>query len=198
MTHVVLIRPGSTVYDEQNRVQGSLDLPLSDLGRAEVAQLADRLGSLEQIQLSALYSGPSQSAWRTAESIGRVVGLRPKRIDEFRNLDQGLWQGLLVEEIRRRHQRVFRQWMDDPFAICPPQGEASEDALERVLNALRPIIRRHRDEEIGLVACEPIAQLIGAQLRGSSRVALDDAIPAAGFERIAVAPDWGRNGDPHA
>ena len=31
MTQVVLIRPGATVYDEQNRVQGILDIPLSDL-----------------------------------------------------------------------------------------------------------------------------------------------------------------------
>ena len=43
MTQVVLIRPGATAYDEQNRVQGVLDIPLSDRGRAEVARLAERL-----------------------------------------------------------------------------------------------------------------------------------------------------------
>ena len=37
MTQVLLIRPGATVLDEQNRVQGVLDVPLSDRGRAEVA-----------------------------------------------------------------------------------------------------------------------------------------------------------------
>ena len=43
MTQVVLIRPGATVYDEQNRVQGTLDIPLSERGRAEVAHLAETL-----------------------------------------------------------------------------------------------------------------------------------------------------------
>jgi len=43
MTQVVLIRPGATVYDEQNRVQGALDLPLSERGWAEVAELAEKL-----------------------------------------------------------------------------------------------------------------------------------------------------------
>ena len=38
MTQVVLIRPGATVYDEQNRVQGVLDVPLSDRGWSEVAE----------------------------------------------------------------------------------------------------------------------------------------------------------------
>jgi broad specificity phosphatase PhoE len=45
MTQVVLIRPGATVYDEQNRVQGILDIPLSERGRAEVAQLVERLAA---------------------------------------------------------------------------------------------------------------------------------------------------------
>src|SRR4028118_2388012 len=47
MTQVVLIRPGATVYDEQNRVQGVLDIPLSERGLAEVALLAERLAGVE-------------------------------------------------------------------------------------------------------------------------------------------------------
>ncbi len=191
MTQVVLIRPGATVYDEQNRVQGILDLPLSDRGRAEVATLAERVSELE---LAALYCGPSQSALRTAEVVGRALGLRPRRIDELRNLDQGLWQGLQIEEIRRRHLKIFRQWLDDPFTVQPPQGEDVELACERIKTALRPMVKRHRDESIGLVACEPIAQLIAAQLRRDPRVQLDEQVPTGGFERITVAPEWGRNG----
>ncbi len=192
MTQVVLIRPGATVYDEQNRVQGVLDLPLSDRGLAEVACLAESLAGLD---LAALYCGPSQSAVRTAECVGRALGLRPRRIDELRNLDQGLWQGLQIEEIRRRHLKVFRQWIDDPFTVQPPQGEDVEHALERVNAALRPLVRRHRVEAIGLVACEPIAQLIAAQLRRDLKVQLDEHVPTGGFETIHVAPEWGRNGE---
>lgn len=195
MTQVVLIRPGATVYDEQKRVQGCLDLPLSDRGRAEAAVLAERLSALASTAFAALYCGPSQSALKTGEIIGRALGLRPKRIDELRNLDQGLWQGLQIDEIRRRHLRVFRQWADDPFAVQPPQGESAEEALDRVVAALKPLIRRHRDETIGLVACEPISHLIAAQLRRDDRIKLDDSMTTAGFERIAVPPDWGRNGD---
>ena len=35
MSRVLLIRPGATAFDEQHRVQGILDLPLSDRGRVE-------------------------------------------------------------------------------------------------------------------------------------------------------------------
>src|SRR6478609_7828231 len=84
MTQVVLIRPGATLYDEQHRVQGVLDVPLSDRGRAEVEELAEKLAGLE---LTALYCGPGESVVRTADVVGKSLGLRPKRVEELRNLD---------------------------------------------------------------------------------------------------------------
>jgi broad specificity phosphatase PhoE len=196
MTQVVLIRPGATVYDEQNRVQGILDVPLSERGWAEVALLAEKLAEpLAGFELAALYCGPSESAVRTAEAIGRALGLRPRRVEELRNLDQGLWQGLQVEEIKRRHQKVFRQWIEDPCTICPPHGEPVDGARERIRAALKPLIKRHRDEAIGLVAGEPIAQFIACDLRRDPRVQLSEHVPTGQFERIEVCPEWGRNGD---
>ena len=196
MTQIVLIRPGATAYDEQNRVQGILDIPLSDRGRAEVAQLAETLASptTSTVTLAALYCGPGESAVRTAEILGKALGLRPRRIEDLRNLDQGLWQGLQLDEIKRRNLKVFRQWLDDPVTVCPPQGETIACALERIKAALRPLIRRHHDEVIGLVVGEPIAQLIACHLRRTPRVQLDDHVPTGGFERIEVIPELRRNG----
>ncbi len=183
MTQVVLIRPGATVYDEQDRVQGVLDLPLSERGKIEVERLAERLSAAS---LSVVYCGPGESVVRTADAVARAFGLRPKRIDDLRNLDQGLWQGLQLDEIKRRNLKVFRQWQDDPRTICPPQGETVEDAMDRIKTALRPLLRRHRDETIGLVVGEPLAQLIACYLRGNPRVQLDDDVATGDFERIDV------------
>lgn len=191
MTQVVLIRPGSTVYDEENRVQGILDIPLSERGRLEVVALAE---SLTGITLAALYCGPGESVIRTAEAVGKVLGLRPKRVDDLRNLDQGLWQGLQVDELKRRHLRVFRQWLDAPLTICPPQGEDVELAMQRIKDALKPLVRRHKDEAIGLVVGEPIAQLIACHLRRDPHVHLEEHSPACAVERIMVVPELLRNG----
>ena len=43
MLQIVLIRPGSTDYDVQGRIQGSLDIPLSEQGLAEAAAVAEQL-----------------------------------------------------------------------------------------------------------------------------------------------------------
>jgi broad specificity phosphatase PhoE len=195
MSHVVLIRPGATAYDEQNRVQGVLDLPLSERGRAEVAHLVEELSlSPECASLGALYCGPGENVVRTAECVGRVLGIRPRRIDELRNLDQGLWQGLQIDEIKRRNTRVFRQWIEDPRTICPPHGETVENAMERIRSVLRPMLRRHQGESIGLVLGEPLARFVSCYLRREPRLQLDEFRPGCGYERIDVTPEQPRGG----
>jgi broad specificity phosphatase PhoE len=188
---VALIRPGATLYDEQQRLQGSLDLPLTRRGEEEVASLAERL---LPTGITAIYFGPGDSLQRTAEAIGRAVGVRPKVIDDLRNLDQGLWQGLQFEEIRRRNLKLFRQWLDDPLTICPPQGETVAEALTRVRSALKPLWKRHKQQLIGLVVGEPLAQIVSAYLRGRVRPQLEDAMRTGCYERIDVAPEVLRNG----
>ena len=196
MAQVLLIRPGTTLYDEQNRVQGILDIPLTERGRAEATRLANALAETQDsTALSALYCGPGESVIRTAEIIGKALGLRPRRIDELRNLDQGLWQGLQIEEIKRRNTKLFRQWIDDPRTICPPQGETIEDAMERVRTALKPLIRRHQEGELfALVVGEPMARLVSCYLRRALRPQLDEQLPCCGWERLEIPPDLLVNG----
>jgi broad specificity phosphatase PhoE len=196
MAQVLLIRPGATLYDEQHRVQGVLDIPLSERGTAEATRLAEALAETQDSAgLTALYCGPGESVVRTAEIIGKALGLRPRRIDEFRNLDQGLWQGLQIDEIKRRNTKLFRQWIEDPRTICPPQGETIEDALERVKTAIKPLVRRHQDGEFfALVVGEPLARLVSCCLRRDPRPQLDDQLPCCGWERIDIPPNFLTNG----
>jgi broad specificity phosphatase PhoE len=198
MARVLLIRPGATIYDEQNRVQGVLDIPLSERGRVEAARLAEALADTpDGTALAALYCGPGESTMATAEIIGKALGLRPRRIEELRNLDQGLWQGLQIEEIKRRNTKLFRQWIDDPRTICPPQGETVEGALERVRSAIKPLIRRHHEGEFfGLIVGEPLARLISCFLRRAPRLQLDEQLSCCGWERIEIPPDLLANGSP--
>jgi broad specificity phosphatase PhoE len=195
MCQVVLIRPGATIYDEQNRLQGVLDIPLSERGQNEVTGMVPKLArSLAGSPLSALYCGPGENVIRTAEIVGKALGLRPRRIDEFRNLDQGLWQGLQIDEIKRRNTKLFRQWVDDPETICPPQGETVENAMGRIKAAFRPLLKRHHDEAIGLVVGEPLARMVACYLKCEPLFHLDDRWSDSGFELIEIAPSILRNG----
>lgn len=162
MSTVVLIRPGSTDYDEQQRIQGSLDLPLNERG---LEQVDDVVEQLRDLPLEAIYTGPNEPSVSTARAIGSQLGIRVKEVDELRNLNQGLWEGLQLDDVRRKYPKVFKQWEDAPESICPPQGETFVQALERVRDALqKPLKRKH---VFAVVASEPMATLIRSVVLGN-------------------------------
>ena len=161
MSQIVLIRPCSTDYDEQGRIQGTLDIPLNAQGSASAQQLADQLRPLN---LSLIYSSPSQSAWQTASAVGETLDVKVKKVDSWQNVDHGLWQGMLIDDIRRKHPKVFRQWQEQPENICPPEGETLGDALCRARAALEKIIRKQKAAAIALVIPEPLAGIVRSLL----------------------------------
>jgi broad specificity phosphatase PhoE len=156
MLQIVLMRPGSTDYDVQERIQGSLDMPLSEQGIAEVAQMVEQL---RDKQIAVVYSPVSQPSQQTAEIVAKALGIRRKKIERLQSLNQGLWQGMLVDEVRRKQPKVYRQWQEQPENVCPPEGEMLSAADERVRAALLKLLKRHKEGVIGLVVPEPLLSL---------------------------------------
>jgi hypothetical protein len=86
-------------------------------------QNAGRLTRLGELDLQVLYTSPGEPARSTAAAIASELGIPVKEIEELRNLDHGLWQGLLVEDVRRKYPKVFKQWQESPETNCPPQAD---------------------------------------------------------------------------
>jgi phosphoserine phosphatase len=157
MFHIVLIHPGSTDYDAQDRIQGTLDIPLNERGHAEVAQLVEQL---RQKEIEVLYTPTSQPAEQTAKALAKSLGIKLRKLDRMQNLNQGLWQGMLVKDVRRKQPKVYRQWQEQPESVCPPQGEMLGDADERVHAVMTRLLKRHREGVIALVVPEPLLSLV--------------------------------------
>lgn len=157
MLQIVLIRPGSTDYDRQQRIQGTLDIPLNEQGTAEVAQLVDELREKE---LEAVYAPECQPAEQTARAIAKTLQVKFKKLDRMQNLNHGLWQGMLVEDVRQKQPKVYRLWQEQPETVCPPEGETLSAAEDRVRAAMMKLLKRHKQGVIGLVVPEPLATLV--------------------------------------
>jgi broad specificity phosphatase PhoE len=168
MTGVLLIRPGATEFDEQGRMKGCLDMPLSSLGAEQAASIAKELAG---VRVKTIYSSPCESARETAKCLAdaqRAAGweAKVKVVEAFRNLDHGLWHGKLIDEVRRNHPRVYRQGAEFPEEFCPPGGEPVTDAKLRVGKAIRKCLKRGRDDVIAMVIPEPLASVVQSMLSG--------------------------------
>jgi broad specificity phosphatase PhoE len=187
MLHLVLIRPGSTDYDVQERILGSLDIPLNEKGLAEAAETARQLCN-KGIEI--VFSPISQPALQTAEVIGKALAVKVKKVAKLDNQNQGLWQGMLVDDVRHKQPKVYRQWQEQPEHVCPPEGEMLGEADERVRTALARLLKRRKEGTIGLVLPEPLLSLAR---RFIARTPLGDLWkPANGhgrFEILDVDPE---------
>ncbi|HWB08968.1 MAG TPA: histidine phosphatase family protein [Pirellulales bacterium] len=165
MVRIVLIRPGATEYVQQGRIQGALEVPLNEEGANEAVRISNELAGKG---LEVIYSSDCEHALQTAQAISAALGARLKQLEGLRNLDHGLWQGMLVEEVKRKQPKVYRQWQDQPESICPPGGEMLSDAQERVRSVLAKLLKKQKTGTVGLVVPEPLASLVRAYLEQSS------------------------------
>jgi broad specificity phosphatase PhoE len=161
--NILLIRAGKTDYDCQNRIQGTLDLPLSEEGWQQVAAMAEQF---HQHSAEAIYAGPDQASQQTAELVSVGLQQKVKTNKTLHNLDLGLWQGMLIEDVKTKQPKVYKQWVEHPETVCPPEGEPLAAAEERIQAALEKIEKKHKDGTVALVLAEPLASLLCQVFRG--------------------------------
>ncbi len=186
MLKIVLIRPGSTDFDQQGRVQGTLDIPLSDDGKRQVTEA---IGELRELEIGTIYTSPCRAASETARAIATALGLKVRSIDKLKNLDQGLWQGMLIDDVRTKQPKLYRRWQEEPESVCPPEGETIALARRRVAEAIAKLIKRHKNGVIGLVVPQPLASVVCNVLRRDELLDLWGSGEAATWETIPVTPD---------
>lgn len=153
---IVLVRAGRTDLEEQGRIQGTLNVPLSATGAEQVARTA---GELAELRFEAVYSSPCLSCCQTAQALAQSHQLKVKTLEGLQNVDLGLWHGKLLEEVKQQQPRVYRQWQSHPETVCPPQGEAFTAAQQRLSETVQRLWRKHRGETIAMVLPEPMATL---------------------------------------
>jgi probable phosphoglycerate mutase len=162
MLRIVIVQPGSTEFDEQGRIKGSLDLPLSLNGAGQVAAAARQLSS-EPIE--AIYASPNQSALQTAEALAENRKARVRRVEKLRNIDHGLWHGKLIDEVKQNQPKIYRQGQDNPEAFCPPEGESVASARQRAQTVLSKLVKKHKNGTVALVVPEPLASVVRGLLQ---------------------------------
>ena len=99
---LLLIRHGESIANAEGRLQGHLDIPLSDRGRRQAERLAERLAVLS---VKALYTSPLLRAKGTAEIMSERLGLAIEQRAALMERNVGELEGLTREEIIARFPR---------------------------------------------------------------------------------------------
>lgn len=187
----LLMRTGPTEWDEAGRLQGSVDLPLSAAAQKGIGEQAAMLGTAE---LAVVLCGPDEASQQTAEVVAAQTGCNAKVVDGLREINLGLWEGMLTSEFERRYPRVCRQWLEDPAGVMAPEGESLEEVQERVVTALGREVERYRKVgAVGVVLRPFVWGLVNCRLRSTSTCEMWAGAKDAGwFEWFSVPRTFGR------
>jgi probable phosphoglycerate mutase len=137
---VAFVRHGSTAWNEQRRMQGRRDIPLSESGKAEVgawrlpADLA--LGATGAVQW---HSSPLRRAIETAQILS---GATPREEPALIEMDWGDWEGYGLDELRLRFGDAFARNEAAGLDFRPPGGESPRDVRDRIVGWLGEVATR--------------------------------------------------------
>ena len=139
-SRLLLVRHGESTWNQEQRVQGQHDPPLSERGRRQARELAEGLGQrLAGRRLAAFYSSDLRRAWETAEAVGAAVGRAPVPLPGLREIALGAWEGKTREELIAEYPAEWEAWTRRPSWDLVPGGERAGPFETRVLATLAKV-----------------------------------------------------------
>ena len=163
-TRILLVRAGSTDLDDQDRIVGSLDMPLSPEGEREARAISQ---NLKGTVINAIFSAAGLASQQTAHQLSRSGEIRVRVEENLVNLNYGLWHGKSRSELKENQPKLYRQWQDNPDSICPPDGEPVEAVRDRVRMVLKKIWRKQKTKTIAIVAPDPLLSILRSEIEGT-------------------------------
>jgi broad specificity phosphatase PhoE len=126
---ILLIRHGRTAWNEQERMQGRADIPLSPAGREQV--LGWRLPE-EWIEARWLSSPLCRATATAALLTSRPVDVEPRLIE----MDWGAWEGRTLADLRTEAPEAMAANEALGLDFRPPGGESPREVHARLKSLL--------------------------------------------------------------
>jgi probable phosphoglycerate mutase len=147
---LILVRHGRTQANAEGRLQGRIDLPLDDVGRAQAAAIGRIVGPVDE-----LVTSPLLRARQTAEAITAAS----RRVDErWVELDYGDHDGTRAAEVPPDVWARLRSDLD----YVPAGGESQREVHARVMASLGELAETARTSNVVVVShVTPIKLAVG-------------------------------------
>lgn len=172
---MTLVRHGRTQANRDGLLLGRLDVDLDDLGRAQAAALAARVGPVDRI-----VSSPLRRTVQTAEAWNAPV----QTDDRWLELDYGEFDGRPQREVPAE---TWTQWRAD-LDFRPTGGESIRRLGRRVRVACDELADEVRDGHVVVVThVSPIKAAIAWALDVPDDIAWRMFVAPASVTRIAVS-----------
>jgi broad specificity phosphatase PhoE len=147
METIFLMRHGETAWNQEKRVMGRLEIPLSRKGIAQGKRIAKLLPDLE---IRAIYTSPLRRALETARILAKECHKSVKINSNLTEVAFGRWQGYRFDDLIK--DEAYHRFLRTPLRATVPGGETIVDVQRRGLRAIRRAIREYPKDRLLFVS----------------------------------------------
>jgi len=133
MTTLTLIRHGETEWNATRRIQGQLDVPLNEVGRAQADAIAKRF---KGDAVDVLVSSDLSRAMQTMQAIASTCGLPVSSDSRLRERKLGVLEGLYYDEAREKMPLLLDVFQNRQIDTPLDGGESLREFAQRVTGFL--------------------------------------------------------------
>ncbi len=141
MVTFLIARHGYSEGNKEKRFSGQMDVPLDAVGHAQAESIKDYV--LGHYKVDAIYASDLIRAFDTAKPLADALGLSVVTEPLLREVDVGLWQGRLIEDVKRDDPFLFEAYKTSPGIFRFPHGEGYIDVMRRASGALSRLAKEN-------------------------------------------------------
>ncbi|MEQ1692887.1 MAG: histidine phosphatase family protein [Gemmatimonas sp.] len=147
-THLYLVRHGETDWNRDQRLQGTLDVPLNSAGVAQARRLADYF---VRIPIMCIVSSPLARASATAAILAEACACPHTTDVRLREIDHGMWSGRTLPELGQRFPALVKDEQLLPEAFEVSRGEPLLAVYRRASAALADLLDAYGGQSVVVV-----------------------------------------------
>ena len=140
-----LIRHGETVYNQSKKMQGWLDIELSEIGQLQAESLANHL---IDIPFDFVYASDLKRAYQTAEAYSRISHQHIIKDERLREIRLGEWEGKTWKEVKTDYDYFFNNQTINHIEEAIHGGESLVGFKSRVIAHFNELTQKHKDDEV--------------------------------------------------
>ncbi len=188
-TRLCLVRHGETAWNAEGRVQGQLDVPLSEVGLAQARAVA---GALAKEAFSAIYSSDLVRVRQTAEPLSRLLKKDVLLDERLRERHYGVFQGMTYAEAKEKIPEGYARFKEKDPDYDFDTGESLRAFNERCLSYFQQLVKKHPDQNILAFTHGGVLEMLYRHATGRGiSTPRDFEIPNAALNRLeAVSGRW--------
>jgi len=188
-TRLCLVRHGETAWNAEGRVQGQLDVPLSEVGHAQARAVAAAL-ALERFD--AIYASDLARVRQTAAPAAARLGL-PVALDAaLRERHYGMFERLTYAEVKQRYPAEYARFRDKDPEFDFVTGESLAGFAARALECVERLAARHAGQSILVFTHGGVLEMVYRRATGMTLSSPREfEIPNAALNRVeALCGEW--------